>query len=741
MIKTSVLLLVLSLLCLELGVSVRLMGAGIDWRALQRSRKMTAVRIAGEIDIDGVLDEPEWKLAEPAADFIQKLPDTGAPASEKTEVRILYNDEILYIGAHCWDSAGPAGIVVNDISKDFESKDSDGFKIGLDTFNDDRNGYLFATNPAGGRFDLQSTKDGDLMNKNWNGIWYNASTVDQDGWHLEIAIPFKTLRFTKDEIQEWGINFERRVRRKSEDSYWSPVPPPYYTSRVSTAGTLAGLQGIQQGTNMYVKPYLSAPLARRENDDWDFKPEVGVEVFKWAVTSQLVFDGTINTDFSQVEADDMKTNLTRFSLYFPEKRDFFLENDGVFSWGPKVEREKSPELLPFFSRRIGLTDDGEIVPTLGGARLTGRVGKYTLGLMSMQTGDFWTTPEEEDDESESELVPASTFTVLRVKRDIFAKSDVGAVVVDKEAGGPEFNRTYGVDANLNFYTYLNINAYALKTESEGGTDRDYAGSLFGSWKDGFWDLKAGHTHIGEDFNPEVGFVPRTGMDKTIGQFGITPRPHGRIPGVREINPSVTMSYITNPEGELETRKANLTLKTTFNDSSIITLDYESDFEYLDETFDIRDDVILGLGDYGWNEYTLSYQSDQSRMFGFTGKYKTGGFWSGDRERYEVGLVFHPTYKFGAEIKAERNDVSLPEGDFTVDLVGTKLKYSFSNRMFLNALIQYDSDDEEVLSNVRFNFMYKPLSDLYLVYNERRDVTDNMVLDRALTLKLTYVLPF
>jgi len=715
-------------------------GEDIDWEALQCSREMTAVRIAGSIDVDGVLDEEAWELAEPAADFIQKLPDTGAPASEKTEVRILYNEEMLYIGAHCWDSAGREGIVVNDITKDFEVRDSDGFKVGLDTYNDDRNGFLFVTNPAGGRFDLQSSKDGDLLNKNWNGIWYSATTIDDRGWHLEFAIPFKTLRFNSDEIQEWGINFERRIRRKSEDSYWSPIPPPYYTSRVSTAGTLKGLQGIHQSTNMYLKPFVSAPLTRREKDDWDFQPEAGVEVFKWAVSSQLVFDATLNTDFSQVEADDVKANLTRFSLYFPEKRDFFLENSGVFSWGPKVERNRNPELLPFFSRRIGLTDDGELVPILGGGRLTGRAGRYSIGIMSMQTDEFRTSPDE-DDEEESELVPGTNFSMIRIKRDIFSKSDIGAIAINKELGGPEFNRTYGVDANLNFFTYLNINSYILRTESEGETDRDYAGSLHVAWKDEFWDLKGGHTMIGDEFNPEVGFVPRTGMYKSFGQFGITPRPNGRIRGIREINPSVSTRYIENMDGNLESRKNNLTLRTFFNDSSMLYLDLESKYEHLYEPFEIRDDITLDLGAYSWKEYTAWYESDQSRMLGVRGMYKTGGFWSGNIDRYMVAMKFHPTYKFAAEVQLDRNDVTLPEGDFIVDLVGTKLNYSFSNRMFLNALIQYDSDEAEVFSNIRFNFMYKPLSDIYLVYNERRDVNDNQVLDRALTLKLTYVLPF
>lgn len=707
---------------------------------MQEEKVITATRIEGEITLDGILDEPEWDQALPGGNFIQKIPDTGEPATEQTEIRILYNQEFLYIGAHLWDSAGEEGIVVTDITKDFMTRNSDGLQVMLDTYDDDRNGFIFGSNPAEGRWDMQVANNS--SNSNWDGIWYNRATIDEMGWHLEMAIPFKTLRFTSDRIQKWGINFERRVRRKVEESYWAPMPPPHRLGRIDMAGTLIGLEDIHPGTNMYLKPFVSVPISNREYDDWDLQPEAGIEVFKWAVTSQLTFDGTINTDFSQVEVDEVRTNLTRFSLFFPEKRDFFLENQGVFDWGPEVRGHRSPELLPFFSRNIGLYE-GEIVPIHGGGRLTGRAGKYTIGMMSMQTGDFWTSPERDDAgdiEEESTFIPSTNFTVLRMKRDLFSRSEIGGIIVNKDVAGPEFNRTVGLDSSFNFFHYLDINAYALKTESENNTDSDYAGRIGAQWQDDFWQIGASHMRIGEEFNPEVGFVPREGIHKTTGQLGITQRPRGTIPWVREFTPEINYEYITNNENVLETKTLEADFATEFNDASFFRIGYERVFERLDEEFEIRDGIIIPIGDYNWDEFNLFYRSDSSRKFSFSGRYSNGGFWGGDRRQYRGGLQFQPNHKFAAELNVTRNLVDLPSGDFTVDLVGLNSNYSFSKRMFLSALVQYNSEDHEMISNVRYNFMYKPLSDIYVVYNERRDMDTNEVLDRAITVKFTYVLP-
>ena len=712
----------------------------IDWEALQKSSVMTATRIEGEIKMDGILDDEEWELATPFGDFIQKIPDTGEPATEQTEIRILYNQDTLYIGAHLWDSAGKEGIVVTDITKDYMTRNSDGLQVMLDTYDDDRNGFIFGSNPAEGRWDMQIGNNS--SNSNWDGIWYNRATIDDRGWHLELAIPFKTLRFTRDKIQQWGINFERRVRRKNEESYWAPMPPPHRLGRIDMAGTLVGLEDIKPSTNMYIKPYVSVPVIKREFDDWDVLPEAGIEVFKWSVTSQLTFDATLNTDFAQVEVDEVRTNLTRFRLFFPEKRDFFLENQSVFSWGPATENHRSPAVLPFFSRNIGLAD-GEIVPILGGARLTGRAGKYSVGIMSMQTADFWTKADLDDDgnvEEESAFLPTTNFTVVRIKRDIFSRSEIGGIIVNKDSEGPEFNRTYGIDSSFNFFNYLDINAYALKTESENNTDDDYAGSLSAMWQDDFWTLGASHMRIGKEFNPEVGFVPRTGMYKTRGEIGVTQRPRGRVPWVREFRPGVGVDYITNAENILESRSIQTDFFTTFNDASSIRIGYDLMFERLEEDFEIRDGINIPVGDYKWNEFAVNYRSDSSRKFSFSSSFSTGGFWGGDRNQYRGGLQYQPSYKFTTELNMTRNVVDLPDGAFTVDLVGMNANYSFSKRMFLNALIQYNNEDNEMVSNIRYNFMHKPLSDLYLVYNERRDMDNNQVLDRAITLKLTWVFP-
>ena len=719
---------------------VHLSAQDIDWDALQKNSVMTATRIEGEIKMDGILDEEEWEQAIPYSNFTQKTPDTGEPATEQTEIRILYNQDTLYIGAHLWDSEGKDGIVVTDITKDYMTRNSDGLQVMLDTYDDDRNGFIFGSNPAEGRWDMQIGNNS--SNSSWDGIWYNRATIDDRGWHLEMAIPFKTLRFTRDKIQQWGINFERRVRRKNEESYWAPMPPPHRLGKISMAGTLVGLEDIKPSTNMYIKPYVSIPVMKRERDDWDLQPEAGIEVFKWSVTSQLTFDATLNTDFSQVEVDEVRTNLTRFSLFFPEKRDFFLENQSVFSWGPATDNHRAPAVLPFFSRNIGL-HEGEIIPILGGARLTGRAGNYSVGIMSMQTGDFWTSTEYDDDgnvEEESAFLPTTNFTVVRIKRDIFSRSEIGGIIVNKDSEGPEFNRTYGADSSFNFFNYLDINAYALKTESEDNSDEDYAGSLSAQWRDEFWDIGASHMRIGESFNPEVGFVPRTGMNRTSGQFGITERPRGSIPWVREFNPEVSLEYITNPDNKLETRNLETGFRTSFNDGGFLRIGYDRIFERLDEDFEIRDGINIPTGDYNWDEFSLFYRSDSSRMFSGSGSFSTGGFWGGDRNQYRAGLQFQPSYRFTTELNMTRNVVDLPAGAFTVDLVGINANYSFSKRMFLKALIQYNSEANEMVSNIRYNFMHKPLSDLYIVYNERRDLDTSEVIDRAITVKFTYVLP-
>lgn len=712
---------------LLLAVGNLLFAEQIDFVAPGDNRKITAIRTTNSITLDGKLDEPDWEIPVPATDFTQRIPLTGQPATEKTEVRLLYDEVYLYVGVNCFDSTGSEGIVVNDIRQDFFTIDSDGFQIVLDTYNDNRNAFLFGTNPRAGRFDMQTAADGNAGNTNWDGIWFVETQISEAGWHVEMAIPFKTLRFRKDNGQLWGVNFERRVRRKYEDSYWSLMPPPYRLGRVSVAGSLEGLEGLQQGRNLQITPYLKGDIGHREDDDLDIHGDGGLDV-KYGATSQLTLDLTLNTDFSQVEADVQQINLTRFSLFFPEKRDFFLENSHVFEWGRRDRGHHwRPDLWPFFSRRIGLTEDGDIVPILGGARLTGRAGQYSLGILSMQTGEF--EPE-----------PSTNFTIARVRRDILRQSDVGGIFVSKSESGGSYNRTYGFDTNFNFFRYLDLNSYVLRTETPELAGRDMAGNLEMTWVDSFFELGAAHLIIEENFNPEVGFAPRTDMRKSKGTFGITPRPEGKIPWIRELNPQAEIDYITNTEGVLETRTLEGRFSVTFNDSSRLSITRNGYFERLDEPFEIREELFIDPGDYWFNQNSVYYRTNRSKPVSFEGWYRTGGFWDGDRDSYNVGVNLHPNYRFGAQLNWSHNDVSISNGTFNTDLVGTRLNYSFSNRMFLNALIQYNGDEGEISSNIRFHFIYRPLSDLYVVYNDRRSSVGDPI-ERALIVKLTHMFAF
>jgi len=687
-------------------------------------KRVSAAYIESGIVVDGNLDEPEWQLVEPARDFIQKEPRQGEPATERTEVRLLYDDDTLYLGIFCFDSAGAEGIVLTDITRDYSDSTNDHFAVALDTFDDDRNSFLFATNPGGAKRDAQSGAQGS-PNFDWDGIWHVKARITDSGWQAEMAIPFTTLRFKEGEHQTWGINFLRRVRRKNEDSHWSPVPRPYRLVAVQFSGALEGVAGIRQGRNLNIKPYLSAPLTRREGDDVDFMPEVGVDV-KYGVTPGLTLDLTVNTDFAQVEADEQQINLTRFSLFFPEKREFFLENSAIFQFG-KVQMGFGPggDLVPFFTRRIGISE-GRLVPILGGARLTGRMGPYTLGILSIQADEFETTP-------------STNFSVIRLRRDILSRSEVGGIFINKHDTDGRFNRTFGADVNLRFLTYLEINSSLLKTNTPGIEDDEMASDFTVTWTDPKLEVEGKYLSIEDNFNPEVGFVPRVGMRKSRGKFAVKPRPES-ISWIREFKPAVSLDYITDQQNTLETRTLKTSFTTLFENSSRLEFARNAHFERLDEPFFIQPGQPIAVGDYHFDEYSASFSGDQGRVFSGNAGVTTGSFFDGDKDSYNLGFLLQPGYRFSSQVSWRYDDVRLPSGDFTTSLVTTRLRYSFTTTMFLNALIQYNSTLKEFSSNIRFNFIYKPLSDFFLVYNERRSSTGE-VTERALIAKLTYLFGF
>ena len=702
-------------------------GLQLDLASVDQEKTITASRIQQAIVIDGMLDEPQWELAKPIRDFVQQEPSNGEPASELTEVRLLYDDQNLYVGIYCFDSEGEKGIVINDIRRDFlRPRDNDGFAIILDTFDDDRNAFFFNANARGAKSDQQIGDDGGKRNRDWDGIWHVKTKINESGWQAEIAIPFKTLRFPNKDQQSWGVNFQRRIRRKNEASHWSSIPRPYAFNRVSRAGRLEGLVGIRPGRNLYVKPYITAPVLRRREDDVDFVPDAGFDV-KYGLNSQLTLDLTANTDFSQVEADDQQINLTRFSLFFPEKREFFLENATTFQFGPGSLGGPGTfrEFIPFFSRRIGISA-AKLVPILGGARLSGRTGEYTLGFLSLQV-------------DASEESPSTNFSVVRVRRDILGKSDIGGLFISKYETGGHFNRTYGADVNFTFFDSLNISSFLVKTTTPEIRGQDLAGYLGAGWTDSRLTLQAGYLSIQDNVNPEVGFVPRKGIRKGSGSFGWRSRPRDRFPSIRELEPLISAEYITNQDNILETRNVEGRFTIRFQNGGSIWFAGKSSFERLTEPFPIRTNQAIQVGDYSFNEYTLSFSSDQSRMLSGEFRVGSGGFFDGDKDSYRLTGRFQQP-QFQVELSWGHDDVSLPSGDFETDLLAARLNYSFSTSMFLNTLIQYNSDLREIGSNIRFNLIHKPLSDFFLVYNERRSSTGE-VAERALIAKLTYVFSF
>src|SRR5688572_14752453 len=440
----------------------------IDYATARQARRLQATRAAGEIRLDGVLDEPGWSQAPVARNFVQNDPREGEPATFDTEVRTLYTDEALYFGVFAKDDE-PARLIVNDIKKDFNTGTSDGFRIILDTFHDERNGYQFATNPAGAKWDSQMSNEGREDNANWDGIWDVATSVTETGWYAEIRIPFRTLKFNAADMQTWGVNFERKVRRLNEDSYWSPLPRIYELNRVSLAGTVEGLRGLRPGKNLRFKPYAASSSNTLGGGSTDGDFDAGFDV-KYGVTTGLVWDFTVNTDFSQVEADEQQVNLTRFSLFFPEKRDFFLENAGMFDFGSTggafgnntgaifygSRLSRVPQMRLFFSRRIGLSEDGQALPIVAGTRLSGRAGAYSVGALNIQQGDAAGTAD-------------ANITAVRLRRDILTNSDVGAVLLNKDEAGAGYNRMAGVGAHfrVGFLTPNGVAARSMSGEARG----------------------------------------------------------------------------------------------------------------------------------------------------------------------------------------------------------------------------------------------------------------------------------
>ena len=700
--------------------------APIDYATARFERIAHALRITERIAIDGRLDEPAWQRVEPATNFIQWEPHPGLPASEPTEVRFLYDDENLYVGARCWDSS-PGSLTVHELKQDFESREEDVLAIFIDSLHDRQSGFSFWTNPAGARRDVQIFQDDAQRSVDWDGVWNVKTTTSETGWAAEFVIPFKTLRFSNSSQQEWGLNILRRVKRKNEDSYWSPLPRRYRTMRPSASGTLVGLEGIRQGRNLKIKPYVISSVTELASNGLsnDVDANGGVDL-KYGLTQSQTLDLTYRTDFSQVEADQQQVNLTRFNLLFPEKREFFLENSGVFG---VAGGGGTANVFPFFSRRIGLSAAGTPIPIVGGARVSGTTGSYDVGLLAMKT-------EGQGD------APSNGFVVGRLRRNFQGSSSVGAIVTSRDsARSGDFNRLYGVDTLLRFFQRkLDVSAYLLGTDTPGRQGPDQARLLDTTWRDDDFSIGARYETVQPDFNPEVGLVRRKDTTHYAGDGSWQPRPRNNM-HVRNFDLAVGADLYQDPAGRVETREQAITTGMAFQNSSTLSFNVTNTFDRLVAPFVIQRPVIIAAGDYTYRRYSLGYSSNRGRALSGNVKASSGEFWDGRSWSADGGFALRPNYHLDVNLTFSRNQVDLPAGDFTTTLVGLRLLYAFTSNAFFNSFLQYNATTHQFTANTRFNIIHRPLSDLYVVYNEQRDTITGVILARGLTVKFTNLFDF
>jgi Domain of unknown function (DUF5916) len=705
----------------------------IDYETARLSRIATAIRATEKISLDGRLEEPSWKLAIPATDFIQQRPHAGELATQRTEARFVYDDNNLYVGVTCFDSE-PEGIVVNSLQRDYPTQESDGITLIIDSLHDRRSGFTFVTNPAGARRDQQLSNDGQ-GNLDWDGIWDVKTSRNGEGWIAEYMIPFTTLRFSTSPSQEWGLQITRRIPRLNEEAHWAPLPQRYGNFHVSLAGTLKGLENIHQGRNLRVKPFVSAGITQSRGPDGRMqtvqslgrlKDYDGGADLKYSITPSLTLDATYHTDFAQVEADQQQVNLTRFNLFFPEKRDFFLENTGTFTFGP------GGNLVPFFSRRIGLSPAGTPIPIIGGARLTGQINRYDVGFITMKTDNV-------------SLTPSNNFVVGRIKRKLLRNSYVGTLVTNRDSTvAGDYNRVYGSDAHFLFFEKLEFDSYLLGSTTPGKSGKNQARRFETGWRDEEFLVTTEYNEVQPNFNPEVGFIRRRDMKQYSGEFTYKPLLR-KSESIHNLNFGHQFDYFAGSgSGKVETRSNETTLGVIFETNASINFVINQTFDRLAEPLRIpsgNPHVAIPRGDYKFENYTGNFTTNQRRKLAGNGAYSWGSFYNGDHKQVTAGVTVKPNYHLTINLTYDRNRVELDNGAFTTKLIGAKLIYGFTPRAFFNAFIQYNADTHLVSSNIRFNWTHHPLSDLYIVYNDTRNTLTHEARERAFIVKLTNLFKF
>jgi hypothetical protein len=689
----------------------------------------TARRATASIHVDGHLDEPDWASTLPIGPLTQREPAEGQPPGEPTDVRVLFDAQAIYIGIVCGETH-PHSIVSTQLTRDANLDVDDRITIVLDPFFDHRNGFFFQVNPAGARADGQISNNAQSLSRDWDGIWDAAVTRTSDGWTAEIAIPFKTLRFRPDQTV-WGFNVERQIKHLFETDRWAAARVTSWIGNLADAGQLTGLEGARQGHGLDVRPYVSGA---RDTGEGQFTG--GLDVFK-NLTPNLNASVTVNTDFAETEADIRQVNLTRFPLFFPEKRSFFLEGAGVFDVAGLAG---GTDLIPFFTRRIGIHGNEDIgggqVPIGVGAKIVGRQSDYNVGVLDIETREL-----------PSASLRRQNLFAARVSRNLFEQSWIGAIVTNGNPDGTSSNHLLGADARLATSTFrgdknVSLDLFIQRTDDQ-VFGRDYAGGFGLSYPNDRWDLFLNWKQIGDNFQPALGFVPRAGIRTTNARIAFQPRPQRW--GIRQFFFEFEPEYITNLNNRLENWRffiAPFNVRTESGEH--LEWNIIPEFEHLDLPFEIYPGVILPATSYQWHRYRTEVNTATKRWWVIDFAYWWGGFYDGTRKQTGVGVTLKPNAHVAIAVRADRNDIALREGRFYTQVVTTRGDYNFTPNVSWQNLQQYDNESRLLSFQSRFRWILKPGSDLFVVLNRGWFKTFDGPLESAFdrtSSKLQYTLRF
>ncbi len=662
-----------------------------------------AVRVDRPPKLDGMVDDPLWRSANVVTGFRQREPNEGEVATEKTEVRILYTRHAVYFGIHCYDSE-PSRIVATELRRDVSQDLDDHFEILIDSNHDRRDGYVFQINPLGTQVDgliveehgNDSSSDFD---PGWDGVWVSEARITSDGWTATIEIPFTTLNFTKSNNVIWGLNFKRFIRRKNEEDLWSAYRRTFGLAKVSRAGELTGITDIGGGRLFIVKPYGLVQYDKQDGQNAKFPLTGGVDV-KYGLRSNLVLNLTGNTDFADVDVDQVRFNLTPFKIFIPEKRQFFLENAGVFDFKLGADDQL------FFSRQIGIDPvTGQQVPINGGAKLTGTIGRLALGVMDIDTRS-------------SGPNPYANYAVARLKESLWGGSYVGAMGIDKRSGNvpDSYNQTGGVDTRLVFYKNLVVNGHLAETQSPGKPSGDSDVGTNVTYNSNWLDATVARRKIGPNFNPEVGFIEITDSNREYADATFKTRP--RIAGIRELQFEGFIFHSPDTHNVVQTQEWQGTFRAEFHSGAYTDDDIADVFtQRITTPLNIYKSIFIPNGLYHFARHQLTYGSRQDRRFTYNFFERFGSYYTGTLNEFRVRANYRPTSRFSVSAVQTWNRFRLPQGNFSVDLASLQGNYSFSRFLTFSSTIQMDTANSQAVSaNLRLRYNYRPDSDLFIIYN-------------------------